>query len=159
MKLCGYDVGLDRPFFLIAGPCVVESRQLQVDVAGELKSICADLEIPFIFKSSYDKANRTSHASYRGPGREEGLRVLGDVKRHVEVPVLTDVHVIDGTVNGAGWITRLSGNISKWWDTWIIDGVFVNGPAIGARMLSYPARLLQYLKPELELVLNRLGTV
>ena len=95
MKLCGYDVGLDRPFFLIAGPCVVESRQLQVDVAGELKSICADLEIPFIFKSSYDKANRTSHASYRGLGREEGLRVLADVRRHVEVPVLTDVHTID----------------------------------------------------------------
>ena len=95
MKLCGYDVGLDRPFFLIAGPCVVESRQLQVDVAGELKSICADLEIPFIFKSSYDKANRSSHASYRGPGMDEGLRVLADVKRHVEVPVLTDVHTID----------------------------------------------------------------
>ena len=95
MKLCGYDVGLDRPFFLIAGPCVVESRQLQVDVAGELKTICADLGIPFIFKSSYDKANRTSHASYRGPGIDEGLRVLADVKRHVEVPVLTDVHAID----------------------------------------------------------------
>src|SRR5437763_2092415 len=93
--LCGYDVGLDRPFFLIAGPCVVESRQLQVDVAGELKTICADLEIPFIFKSSYDKANRSSHASFRGPGMEEGLRVLADVKRHVEVPVLTDVHAID----------------------------------------------------------------
>ena len=95
MKLCGYDVGLDRPFFLIAGPCVVESRQLQIDVAGELKTICADLEIPFIFKSSYDKANRSSHASYRGPGMDEGLRVLADVKRHVEVPVLTDVHTID----------------------------------------------------------------
>ncbi|HEY2818969.1 MAG TPA: 3-deoxy-8-phosphooctulonate synthase [Casimicrobiaceae bacterium] len=95
MKLCGYDVGLDQPFFLIAGPCVVESRQLQVDVAGELKAICADLEIPFIFKSSYDKANRSSHASYRGPGMDEGLRVLADVKRHVEVPVLTDVHAID----------------------------------------------------------------
>jgi len=95
VKLCGYDVGLDRPFFLIAGPCVVESRQLQVDVAGELKTICADLEIPFIFKSSYDKANRTSHASYRGPGMDEGMRVLADVKRHVEVPVLTDVHAID----------------------------------------------------------------
>jgi len=95
VKLCGYDVGLDRPFFLIAGPCVVESRQLQLDVAGELKTICADLEIPFIFKSSYDKANRSSHASYRGPGMDEGLRVLADVKRHVEVPVLTDVHAID----------------------------------------------------------------
>jgi 2-dehydro-3-deoxyphosphooctonate aldolase (KDO 8-P synthase) len=92
MKLCGYDVGLDRPFFLIAGPCVVESRTLQMDVAGELKAICADLEIPFIFKSSYDKANRSSHESFRGPGMQEGLRVLADVRRHVEVPVLTDVH-------------------------------------------------------------------
>ena len=95
MKLCGFDVGLDRPFFLIAGPCVVESRQFQLDVAGELKTICADLEIPFIFKSSYDKANRSSHASFRGPGMEEGLRVLADVRRHVGVPVLTDVHAIE----------------------------------------------------------------
>jgi len=92
MNLCGYEVGLERPFFLIAGPCVVESRQLQMDVAGELKTICADLEIPFIFKSSYDKANRSSHASFRGPGMEEGLRILADVRRHVDVPVLTDVH-------------------------------------------------------------------
>ncbi|MEP7275870.1 MAG: 3-deoxy-8-phosphooctulonate synthase [Betaproteobacteria bacterium] len=92
MKLCGYDVGLTRPFFLIAGPCVVESRQLQVDVAGELKAICADLDIPFVFKSSYDKANRSSHASYRGPGMDEGLAVLAEVRRHVAVPVLTDVH-------------------------------------------------------------------
>ena len=95
MKLCGYDVGLDRPLFVIAGPCVVESRQLQMDVAGELKAICADLEMPFIFKSSYDKANRSSHQSFRGPGMEEGLRILGDVRRHVEVPVLTDVHDTD----------------------------------------------------------------
>jgi 2-dehydro-3-deoxyphosphooctonate aldolase (KDO 8-P synthase) len=92
VKLCGYEVGLDRPFFLIAGPCVVESRQLQVDVAGELKAICADLDIPFIFKSSYDKANRSSFTSYRGPGMDEGLRILADVRRHVAVPVLTDVH-------------------------------------------------------------------
>jgi 2-dehydro-3-deoxyphosphooctonate aldolase (KDO 8-P synthase) len=95
VNLCGYDVGLERPIFLIAGPCVVESRQLQMDVAGELKSICADLEIPFVFKSSYDKANRTSHASYRGPGMEEGLRILADVRKHVAVPVLTDVHAVD----------------------------------------------------------------
>ncbi|MDE2208924.1 MAG: 3-deoxy-8-phosphooctulonate synthase [Betaproteobacteria bacterium] len=95
MKLCGYEVGLDRPFFLIAGPCVVESRQLQVDVAGELKAICADLDIPFIFKSSYDKANRSSAASYRGPGMDAGLRILSDVRRHVAVPVLTDVHAED----------------------------------------------------------------
>jgi 2-dehydro-3-deoxyphosphooctonate aldolase (KDO 8-P synthase) len=92
MKLCGYDVGLDRPLFLIAGPCVVESRQLQVDVAGELKAICASLGIPFVFKSSYDKANRSSHASFRGPGMDEGLRILDEVRRQVEVPVLTDVH-------------------------------------------------------------------
>jgi len=95
VNLCGHDVGLDRPFFLIAGPCVVESRQLQIDVAGELKRICSDLDIPFIFKSSYDKANRSSHASFRGPGMDEGLRVLAEVKRHIGVPVLTDVHTID----------------------------------------------------------------
>jgi len=95
VNLCGHDVGLDRPFFLIAGPCVVESRQLQIDVAGELKRICGDLDIPFIFKSSYDKANRSSHASFRGPGMDEGLRVLAEVQRHIGVPVLTDVHTID----------------------------------------------------------------
>jgi 2-dehydro-3-deoxyphosphooctonate aldolase (KDO 8-P synthase) len=95
MKVAGFDVGLDRPLFLIAGPCVVESRQLQMDVAGELKTICADLGIPFVFKSSYDKANRSSHASFRGPGMEEGLRILADVRKHVAVPVLTDVHTTE----------------------------------------------------------------
>src|SRR5438094_3511552 len=107
MNLCGHDVGLDRPFFLIAGPCVVESRQLQVDVAGELKSVCADLGIPFIFKSSYDKANRSSHTSYRGPGMEEGLRILDDVKRHVAVPVLTDVHAEDEIATAASVVHEL----------------------------------------------------
>lgn len=92
MKLCGFEVGLDRPFFLIAGPCVVESEQLQLDVAGRLKEITGRLGIDFIFKSSFDKANRTSGASFRGPGMEEGLRVLGEVKRQIGVPVLTDVH-------------------------------------------------------------------
>jgi len=92
MKLCGFEVGLDRPFFLIAGPCVVESEQLQLDVAGQLKEITGALRIPFIFKSSFDKANRTSGTSFRGPGMEEGLRVLGEVKRQLGVPVLTDVH-------------------------------------------------------------------
>ena len=92
MKLCGFDIGLDRPFFLIAGPCVVESEQLQLDVAGQLKEITSALGIPFIFKSSFDKANRTSGTSFRGPGMEEGLRVLGEVKCQVGVPVLTDVH-------------------------------------------------------------------
>ena len=92
MKLCGFDVGLDRPFFLIAGPCVVESEQLQLDVAGQLREITADLGIPFIFKSSFDKANRTSGTAFRGPGMEEGLRVLAEVKRQLGVPLLTDVH-------------------------------------------------------------------
>ena len=92
MKLCGFDVGLDHPFFLIAGPCVIESEQLQLDVAGQLKEITAALGINFIFKSSFDKANRTSIGSFRGPGMEEGLRVLAEVKRQLGVPVLTDVH-------------------------------------------------------------------
>ena len=92
MRLCGFEVGLDRPFFLIAGPCVVESEQLQLDVAGKLKEITGRLGINFIFKSSFDKANRTSGSSFRGPGMEEGLRVLGEVKRQIGVPVLTDVH-------------------------------------------------------------------
>jgi 2-dehydro-3-deoxyphosphooctonate aldolase (KDO 8-P synthase) len=107
MNLCGYEVGLDRPFFLIAGPCVVESRQLQMDVAGELKVICADLGIPFIFKSSYDKANRSSHASFRGPGMEEGLRILDDVRKHVAVPVLTDVHAEDEIASAASAVDVL----------------------------------------------------
>ena len=92
MKLCGFEVGLDKPLFLIAGPCVVESQQLQVDTAAVLKEITGTLGIPFIFKSSYDKANRTSAASFRGLGVNEGLRVLAEVKKQVGVPVLTDVH-------------------------------------------------------------------
>jgi 2-dehydro-3-deoxyphosphooctonate aldolase (KDO 8-P synthase) len=95
MKLCGFDAGLDQPLFLIAGPCVVESEQLQVDVAGRLKEICAGLAIPFIFKSSYDKANRSSGTSFRGPGMDEGLRILSEVRRQVGVPVLTDVHTTE----------------------------------------------------------------
>ena len=92
MKLAGFDVGIDRPLFLIAGPCVIESRELVLDVAGQLKETCAALGIPFIFKSSYDKANRSSGNSYRGLGLERGLEILADVKRKIGVPVLTDVH-------------------------------------------------------------------
>ena len=92
MRLCGFDVGLEHPFFLIAGPCVIESEQLALDTAGELKEICERLEIPFIYKSSFDKANRSSGKSYRGPGVEEGLEILAEVKRQIDVPVLTDVH-------------------------------------------------------------------
>jgi 2-dehydro-3-deoxyphosphooctonate aldolase (KDO 8-P synthase) len=92
MNLCGFEIGLDHPFFLIAGPCVIESMQLQLDTAGTLKEIAASLGIPFVFKSSFDKANRTSGGSFRGPGMEEGLKVLAEVRRQVGVPVLTDVH-------------------------------------------------------------------
>ena len=92
MKLCGFEAGLDQPLFLIAGPCVIESMQLQLDVAGQLKEITGKLGMNFIFKSSFDKANRTSGTSFRGPGMEEGLKVLAEVKKQIGVPVLTDVH-------------------------------------------------------------------
>ncbi|HLF29994.1 MAG TPA: 3-deoxy-8-phosphooctulonate synthase [Xanthomonadales bacterium] len=92
MKLCAFEAGLDQPFFLIAGPCVIESEQLALETAAQLKDICLRLDIPFIYKSSFDKANRTSGASFRGPGMDEGLRILAEVKRQVGVPVLTDVH-------------------------------------------------------------------
>jgi 2-dehydro-3-deoxyphosphooctonate aldolase (KDO 8-P synthase) len=95
VKLCGFDVGLDKPLFLIAGPCVVESRQLALDTAGELKHICGALEIPFIYKSSYDKANRSSMKSFRGLGMDEGLDILREVGKAIGVPVLTDVHDAD----------------------------------------------------------------
>ena len=92
MKLCGFDVGLDQPFFLIAGPCVIESEQLQMDVAGQLKEMTSALGIPFIFKSSFDKANRSSGNTFRGPGIDKGLEILAKVKRELKVPVLTDIH-------------------------------------------------------------------
>lgn len=92
MKLCGFDVGLDKPFFLIAGPCVIESREMALETAAQLKEICAELAIPFIYKSSYDKANRSSGKSYRGLGMEKGLAILAEVREKVGVPVLTDVH-------------------------------------------------------------------
>ncbi|MBX3590527.1 MAG: 3-deoxy-8-phosphooctulonate synthase [Burkholderiaceae bacterium] len=94
MRLCGFEAGLDRPFFLIAGPCAIESRELALETAGQLKELTASLGIPFIYKSSYDKANRSSGASFRGPGLDEGLKILAEVRRQVGVPVLTDVHEI-----------------------------------------------------------------
>ena len=92
MKLCDFEVGLDKPLFVIAGPCVIESEQLALETAGSLKEMTAKLGIPFIYKSSFDKANRSSTGSYRGPGMEEGLRILAKVKEQIGVPVLTDVH-------------------------------------------------------------------
>lgn len=94
MKLCGFEAGLKQPFFLIAGPCVVESRDLAMNTAGELKAICAEIGIPFIFKASYDKANRSSAKSFRGLGMDKGLEILADVRKTIGVPVLTDVHEI-----------------------------------------------------------------
>ena len=95
MKLCDFDVGLDQPFFLIAGTCVIESEQMALDTAGALKEICSALNVPFIYKSSYDKANRSSGSSFRGLGRSEGLRILDEVRRQIGVPILTDVHSED----------------------------------------------------------------
>ncbi|MBA3494858.1 MAG: 3-deoxy-8-phosphooctulonate synthase, partial [Gammaproteobacteria bacterium] len=92
MRLCNFEAGPDRPFFLIAGPCVIESEELALQTAATLKEMTARLEIPFIYKSSFDKANRTSHQSFRGLGVERGLAILAKVKREIGVPVLTDVH-------------------------------------------------------------------
>jgi 2-dehydro-3-deoxyphosphooctonate aldolase (KDO 8-P synthase) len=92
MKLCGFEVGNDQPLFLIAGTCVVESEQMTLDTAGTLKEVCGELGIPFIYKSSFDKANRSSRDGFRGPGMEEGLRILSEVKKQLDVPILTDVH-------------------------------------------------------------------
>ncbi|HEY8609339.1 MAG TPA: 3-deoxy-8-phosphooctulonate synthase [Noviherbaspirillum sp.] len=95
MKLCGFDAGLDRPFFLIAGPCVIESLDLALDTAGQLKELTSSLGIPFIYKSSFDKANRSSGSSFRGLGMEKGLQILAEVRKQIGVPVLTDIHEID----------------------------------------------------------------
>ena len=107
MKLCGFDIGLDQPFFLIAGPCVVESEQLQMDTAGALKEIAAKLGIPFIFKSSFDKANRSSGTSFRGPGREKGLEIMAKIKRELGVFTLTDVHTEDDITAAAAVVDVL----------------------------------------------------
>jgi 2-dehydro-3-deoxyphosphooctonate aldolase (KDO 8-P synthase) len=95
MKLCGFDVGLDQAIFLIAGTCVIESRQMAMDTAGTLKEITSALGIPFIYKSSFDKANRSSGTTFRGPGMDKGLEILADVRREIGVPVLTDVHTVE----------------------------------------------------------------
>lgn len=95
MKLCGFNAGLDYPLFLIAGPCVIESREMAMETAGRLKELCAETGIPFIYKSSYDKANRSSGKSFRGKGMDEGLKILDEVKKQIKVPVLTDIHTTE----------------------------------------------------------------
>jgi len=107
MKLCGFEAGLDRPLFLIAGPCVVESRQMAIDTAESLKEICNQLDVPFIYKSSYDKANRSSGKSYRGLGMDKGLEILAEVKKKLGVPVLTDVHDKDDIAEVAATVDVL----------------------------------------------------
>jgi 2-dehydro-3-deoxyphosphooctonate aldolase (KDO 8-P synthase) len=107
MELCGFKAGLDQPLFLIAGPCVVESREMALDTAGQLKEICAAAAVPFIYKSSYDKANRTSIKSFRGMGMEKGLQILDEVRRQIKVPVLTDVHEIDEIAEAAAAVDVL----------------------------------------------------
>ena len=107
MKLCGFEAGLDRPLFLIAGPCVIESREMAIETAGRLKEIAAAVGIPFIYKSSYDKANRTSGQSFRGLGVEKGLRILADVRRDIGVPVLTDIHDTPGIAEAAAVVDVL----------------------------------------------------
>ncbi|MSQ59928.1 MAG: 3-deoxy-8-phosphooctulonate synthase [Betaproteobacteria bacterium] len=107
MKLCHFEAGLDKPFFLIAGTCVIESREMAMDTAGTLKELCAKLRIPFIYKSSYDKANRSSSKSYRGMGMEKGLAILADVQRSIGVPVLTDIHETDEISSAAAAVDVL----------------------------------------------------
>lgn len=107
MKLCGFEAGPDRPLFLIAGPCVVESLELQLETATRLKAICAALGVPLIFKSSFDKANRSSGKSFRGPGMDKGLEILAEVKRRLDVPVLTDVHTVDEVAPAAAVVDVL----------------------------------------------------
>ena len=107
MRLLNFEVGLDQPLFLIAGPCVIESEQLQMDVAGQLKEIAGSLGIPFIFKSSYDKANRSSGSSFRGPGMDAGLAILAKVKKELNLPILTDVHTVEEIPTVAGVVDVL----------------------------------------------------
>ena len=133
MRLAGFDVGLEQPFFLIAGPCVVESEQLQIDVAGRLKEITRELGVPFIFKSSFDKANRSSGKSFRGLGIDEGLRVLAAVKRQIGVPVLTDVHAEDEIRPAAAVVDVLQTPAFLCRQTDFIAAVAQAGPAVNIK--------------------------
>jgi len=133
VRLAGFDVGLEQPFFLIAGPCVVESEQLQIDVAGRLKEITRELGVPFIFKSSFDKANRSSGKSFRGLGIDEGLRVLAAVKRQIGVPVLTDVHAEDEIRPAAAVVDVLQTPAFLCRQTDFIAAVAQAGPAVNIK--------------------------
>jgi 2-dehydro-3-deoxyphosphooctonate aldolase (KDO 8-P synthase) len=133
MKLCGFDVGLDHPFFLIAGPCVIESEQLQMDVAGQLKEMTSALGIHFIFKSSFDKANRSSGNTFRGPGIDKGLEILAKVKRELKVPVLTDIHDESQIAQVAGVVDVLQTPAFLCRQTDFIRAVAQSGKAINIK--------------------------
>ena len=139
MKLCGFEVGLHHPFFLIAGPCVVESEQLQMDTAGMLKDITSSLNIPFIFKSSFDKANRTSEAAYRGLGMEKGLEILAKVKREIGVPVLTDIHREDQIAQVAAVVDVLQTPALLCRQTDFIHAVAVSGKPVNIKKGQFMA--------------------
>ncbi|HPV24820.1 MAG TPA: 3-deoxy-8-phosphooctulonate synthase [Casimicrobium sp.] len=139
MKLCGFEVGLSQPFFLIAGPCVVESEQLQVETAGKLKEMTQALGIPFIFKSSFDKANRSSSKGFRGLGRAEGLRILSEVRRQVGVPVLTDVHTEDEIDEAASVVDVLQTPALLARQTDFIQAVAASGKAVNLKKGQFMA--------------------
>ena len=139
MKLCGFEVGLTQPFFLIAGPCVVESTQLQMDTAGTLKEITASLGIPFIFKSSFDKANRTSESAFRGLGMDTGLEILAKVKREIGVPVLTDIHAVDQVVQVAAVVDVLQTPALLCRQTDFIHAVALSGKPVNIKKGQFMA--------------------
>ena len=139
MKLCGFDVGLNQPFFLIAGPCVVESEQLQMDAAGQLKEITSSLGIPFIFKSSFDKANRTSESAYRGLGMDKGLEILAKVKREIGVPVLTDIHREDQIAHVAAAVDVLQTPALLCRQTDFIHAVALSGKPVNIKKGQFMA--------------------
>ncbi len=133
MEIAGSRVGLDRPFFLIAGPCAIESRELAMETAGKLKEICAELGIPFVYKSSFDKANRSSGKSFRGPGMDAGLAILADVKREIGVPVLTDVHEIDQVAPVAAVVDMLQTPAFLCRQTDFINSVAASGKPVNIK--------------------------
>jgi 2-dehydro-3-deoxyphosphooctonate aldolase (KDO 8-P synthase) len=133
MKLAGFEVGLDRPLFLIAGPCVIESESMAMDTAGRLRDLTRELSIPFIYKSSFDKANRSSGRSFRGLGVDEGLRILGEVKRQIGVPVLTDVHDVDEIAAAAAVVDVLQTPAFLCRQTDFIRACAVAGPPVNIK--------------------------
>jgi 2-dehydro-3-deoxyphosphooctonate aldolase (KDO 8-P synthase) len=139
VKLCGFEVGLTQPFFLIAGPCVVESTQLQMDTAGTLKEITASLGIPFIFKSSFDKANRTSESAFRGLGMDTGLEILAKVKREIGVPVLTDIHAVDQVAQVAAVVDVLQTPALLCRQTDFIHAVALSGKPVNIKKGQFMA--------------------